>query len=169
MGRGPLSTLYLLQALKLQLCQVQKDLGFICWFQLKLLQAIFFHLPAMFSALGNLLKADDRNISLFEHAPKQYAFATTGTPVSSSELSKIDELKQRTHELSLQHEENSRKALLDEAIINSREESAQLMQLSLRMLLDVVDRQSEVAHLDLAKTLYGDRLPSSNLSTKNVI
>ena len=129
----------------------------------------------MFSALGNLLKVDERHISLFEHAPKQYTtFAnTTGsTPTSSSELSKIDELKQRTLSLSLQHEENSRKALLDEAIITSREESAQLMQLSLRMLLDVVDRQSEVAHLDLAKTLYGDRrnvndpslLPSSNPS-----
>jgi hypothetical protein len=105
----------------------------------------------MFSALTKL-RLDERNISLFENAPKKLHFNTSSGSLIHSE---IEELRKRTYTLQLQHEENSRKAKLNEEIVTSRETSAQLLQLSLRMLLDVVDRQAEVTHLDLAKQLFG--------------
>ena len=63
-------------------------------------------------------------------------------------INSIEALRSRTTALAAQHQANSRKALLDEQRVREREESSQLMQLSLRMVLDIVDRRQEVASLD---------------------
>ena len=106
----------------------------------------------MFSAVKAV---DERNISLFQKAPTQKSLPTTSTNNNSS----IEELQQRTLQLQEQSRANQATAELDEEIIQSQEQSAQLMQLSLRMFLDVVDRQTEVVRLDLAQQLFGKTSP----------
>ena len=69
-------------------------------------------------------------------------------PQQQQKINTIEALRSRTTALAAQHKANSRKALLDEQRVREREESSQLMQLSLRMLLDIVDRREEVASLD---------------------
>jgi hypothetical protein len=106
----------------------------------------------MFGLIQNATRLDERkNSPLTPGKPKikQKQIITTTVEV----------LQQRTAALQKQHFENSQKAIMDELKIRQRNESEQLMQLSLRMLLDIVDRQSEVASLDLAQKLYGAKSP----------
>ena len=56
-------------------------------------------------------------------------------------LSKIERLRRRTRALQAAHSANSQKALADERLIRDREDRAQLLQLSLRGLLDIVERR----------------------------
>ena len=82
-------------------------------------------------------------------------------------LTKIERLQLRTKSLQAAHKANSAKAINDERKLRDADESAQLMQLSLRMLLDIVDRQHEVASLDLAQSLYGKDSPRKQTEHNN--
>ena len=82
-------------------------------------------------------------------------------------MTKIERLRLRTQALHEAHRANSEKALADERLIREKDERAQLMQLSLRGLLDIVERQGEVADMDLARTMYEDNQLSSTISSRH--
>ena len=79
-------------------------------------------------------------------------------------MTKIERLRLRTQALHELHSANSKKALADEKLIRDKDDRAQLLQLSLRGLLDIVERQGEVAEMDLARTMYEENQLSATIS-----